>query len=104
MLRAAEEWLPREVRVSRPAGGLFLWLELPLGMDARDWLGRCLACGVAFVPGDAFFPNGGGEHAARLCFSGCPEAQIAEGVRRMAVALRELPGAQRLSWPETKAA
>jgi 2-aminoadipate transaminase len=104
MLRAADEWLPREVRVSRPAGGLFLWLELPLGLETREWLWRCLAHGVAFVPGDAFFPNGGGENAARICFSGSPEAQIVEGVRRMAVALREMSGAERLSWPETMAA
>jgi 2-aminoadipate transaminase len=104
MLRAADEWLPREVRVSRPGGGLFLWLELPLGLETREWLQRCLAHGVAFVPGDAFCPNGGGENAARICFSGSPEAQIVEGVRRMAVALREMSGAERLSWPETMAA
>jgi 2-aminoadipate transaminase len=104
MLRAAEAWLPHEVLVNRPAGGLFLWLELPFGLDTREWLRRCLARGVAFVPGDAFFPNGGGENAARLCFSGSPESQIVEGVRRMAVALRELPGSERLSWATTKAA
>jgi len=104
MLRAAAEWLPREVRVSRPAGGLFLWLELPPEIDAREWLRHCLGRGVAFVPGDAFFPNGGGLNAARLCFSDSPQGRIVEGLRRMAAALRELPGAERLSWPETKAA
>ena len=46
---------------------------------------------------------GGGESAARLCYSDSPEARIAEGIRRMALALRELPGAERLSWPATKA-
>ncbi len=104
MLRAVQDWLPREVLASRPAGGLFLWLELPTGLDAREWLQRCLAHGVAFVPGDAFFPNGGGGNAARLCFSGTREREIREGVRRMAEALRELPGTAGLSWPETKAA
>jgi 2-aminoadipate transaminase len=104
MLRAAHEWLPQEVRVNRPAGGLFLWLEAPPGLDTREWLRLCLAHGVAFVPGDAFYPNGGGENAARLCFSDSPEARIDEGFRRMAAALRELPGAERLSWPETRAA
>jgi 2-aminoadipate transaminase len=104
MLRATEERLPREVRAKRPAGGLFLWLELPDALDAREWLQRCLARGVAFVPGDAFFPNGGGLNAARICFSDSPAQRISEGVERMAAALRELPGAERLSWPETKAA
>ncbi len=104
MLRALEQEMPSEVRHSRPAGGLFLWLELPAGLDAREWLRRSLARGVAFVPGDAFFPDGGGENAARICFSDSPEPRIAEGVRRMAAALREVPGAERLSWPERAAA
>ena len=54
----------------------------PERMSAREWLRRCLGRGVAFVPGDAFFPDGGGENAARLCFSDSPESRIAEGVRR----------------------
>ncbi len=100
MLRAIGERLPGEVRVTRPAGGLFLWIELPPSFRAREWLRLCLAQGVAFVPGEAFFPNGGGENAARLCFSDSTDARIVEGVRRLAAALRQLPGAERLSWPE----
>jgi 2-aminoadipate transaminase len=104
MLRALAQHLPRQVGVTRPAGGLFLWLELPQPLDAREWLRLCLARGVAFVAGDAFHPNGGGEHAARICFSGTPEPRIEEGVKRMAAALRELPGAGSLSWPTRAAA
>lgn len=104
MLQALGEWLPREVKVNRPAGGLFLWLELPAPLETKPWLRRSLDRGVAFVPGDAFFPNGGGGRAARICFSDSPEPRIVEGVKRMAAALRELPGAEQLAWPETVAA
>jgi 2-aminoadipate transaminase len=100
MLAAVAELLPAEVRVSRPAGGLFLWLELPAGLSSRQWLKRCIDRGVAFVPGDAFFPNGGGEGAARLCYSDTVEARIVLGVSRMAAALRELDGARSLCWPQ----
>lgn len=100
MLGAVSRLLPSEVRASRPAGGLFLWLELPVGLSSRDWLKRSLECGAAFVPGDAFYPDGGGEHAARLCFSDTSEDRITEGIARLARALRQLPDAGRLSWPE----
>lgn len=104
LLGAIGALLPTELRVSRPQGGLFLWLDLPPGLAARPWLERSLERGAAFVPGDAFYPSGGGEHAARLCFSGTPPDRIVEGVRRLATALRELDGAEALAWPKRVAA
>ena len=90
MLAAIEAEMPREIRVTRPAGGLFLWVELPEGVDARELLRRCLARDVAFVPGEAFFPNGGHPNTMRLNFSYMPPGLIAEGIRRIAAALTEL--------------
>ncbi len=90
MLAEIARSLPEEVAVTHPLGGLFLWLELPPAFGVRDWLQRCLAHRVAFPPGTGFFPNGGGEHAARLCFSDSPEPRIVEGVARMAAALAEM--------------
>ncbi len=104
MLQAIGERLPGELRSNRPRGGLFLWLELPAPLRTRDWLSRCLAHDVAFVPGEAFFPGSGGEQAARLCFSDSPPPRIREGVARMAAALRQLPDASRLAWPKPAAA
>lgn len=90
MLAALDAHLPGGVRFMRPAGGLFLWLELPDGLDARDLLERCLEKNVAFVPGGAFFANGGHDNTLRLNFSAMPEERIAEGVRRFAGVLEEI--------------
>lgn len=90
MLAALAVHLPPGVRVTRPAGGLFLWLELPEGIDARKLLEGCLEAQVAFVPGGAFFANGGHENTVRLNFSAMPEERIAEGVRRLARVLEEI--------------
>lgn len=90
MVRALEREMPPGVRFSRPSGGLFLWLELPQGTDARVLLRRCLERGVAFVAGEGFFPNGGHANTARLNFSCMPVERIEEGVRRIAGALRDL--------------
>jgi 2-aminoadipate transaminase len=90
MTRALEREMPPGVRFTRPAGGLFLWLEFPAGIDGRQLLQRCMDAGVAFVPGEGFFPNGGHGNTARLNYSNMPVERIEEGIRRMGVALRAL--------------
>jgi DNA-binding transcriptional MocR family regulator len=87
MLGALGEEMPTGVRYTRPAGGLFLWVELPEGVSARTLLDECLRNDVAFVPGGAFFPNGGHEETLRLNYSNMPVERIREGIRRLAAAL-----------------
>jgi DNA-binding transcriptional MocR family regulator len=84
MLAALDAHMPPGVSYTRPAGGLFLWVELEADLDARELLDRCLVENVAFVPGGAFFTDGGHENTLRLNFSAMPEDRIAEGVRRLA--------------------
>lgn len=83
MLSALERHAPPGVRWTRPAGGLFLWLTLPEGMNSRELFPRALQQKVAFVPGSAFYPNGGGERSMRLNFSYPTPAAIEEGIRRL---------------------
>jgi 2-aminoadipate transaminase len=90
MLAALERELPPGVRFTRPAGGLFVWVELPEEISARDVLAKCLERDVAFVPGGSFFPNGGHENTLRLNFSSMPEDRIGEGIQRLAAVLREV--------------
>ncbi|MEJ1364356.1 MAG: hypothetical protein RPU52_11110 [Candidatus Sedimenticola sp. (ex Thyasira tokunagai)] len=40
--------------------------------------------GLAFVPGEAFYTDGGGDNCMRLNFTNCETVQIAEGVQRLA--------------------
>jgi DNA-binding transcriptional MocR family regulator len=96
MLVALERHMPPGTRFTRPRGGLFIWVELPEGVNARRLLAGCLERDVAFVPGDCFFPAGGHSHTLRLNFSNMPEDRIAEGIGRLADALRALP-AERLA-------
>jgi 2-aminoadipate transaminase len=92
MVRALEREMPPGVRFTRPTGGLFLWVELPERLNAREVLAACLERDVAFVPGGSFFPNGGHENTLRLNFSNMPEGRIEEGVRRLGTVLRGLVG------------
>lgn len=84
MLRALEEEMPEGVRWTRPAGGLFVWLTLPEGMDAEALLTDAVAEGVAYVAGAPFHVDGGGENTMRLTFAKEDAATIVEGVKRLA--------------------
>ena len=90
MVKALELEMPEGVRFSRPKGGLFLWVELPEGIDARELLPRCLKRDVAFVPGGSFFPARNRDNTLRLNFSNMPEDRIVEGIRRLSAVLREM--------------
>jgi 2-aminoadipate transaminase len=72
---------------TRPAGGMFLLLRLAAGRSAAKLLSAALDRGVAFVPGAAFFPGGGGEEAMRLNFVSPPLGEIEDGVARLAKAI-----------------
>jgi len=85
-----ETEMPPGVTVTRPQGGLFLWLELPEEIDARRLLRISLDRGVAFVPGDSFFPTTQRMNTMRLNFSNMPEHRIIEGIRRLAAAIKEM--------------
>ena len=83
MIAAMKEHFPDDIRFTRPAGGLFLWVELPEGISSREVLELSLEENVAFVPGGAFYANGGHENTMRLNFSAMPEDRITEGIRRL---------------------
>jgi 2-aminoadipate transaminase len=93
MLEALEEFCPPEVTWTRPLGGLFLWVELPVGMDCHQLFDAALKQNVAFVPGDSFYaPSGYAEEGLRhlrLNFSNAKPERIREGVRRLALAMKD---------------
>ena len=89
MVAPLEEELPVGMDFTRPAGGMFVWLEMPEGVDAHALLQRCLKAFVAFVPGFAFYPEKGRRNTARLNFSNLPPEKIRQGVRAFARCLAE---------------
>jgi DNA-binding transcriptional MocR family regulator len=54
MIRTIDRAFPKGTRVSRPAGGFVLWLELPKPLASRELFDAALKRGVCFVPGDVF--------------------------------------------------
>jgi 2-aminoadipate transaminase len=82
-LAALARCMPPDVRWTAPRGGFFTWLTLP-GRDATSLAKQAVEKGVGIVPGLLFFPDGRGSDNVRLSFSMVDEAQIDEGIERLA--------------------
>ncbi len=80
---------PEGTRYTRPEGGLFVWVELPSGMDAKAMLEQAVQRHVAYVPGTHFFAYGGHENTLRLNFSNSTIAQIHEGMTILRDVIRQ---------------
>lgn len=86
---------PGEAEWVTPHGGFFYWITTPR-IDGRELFERAIARKVAFVVGGPFFPNGGGEHSFRMCFTFATPEQTDAGVKALGEAMRELlPAASR---------
>lgn len=91
LTRAIEGSFPAGTRVSRPAGGFMLWLELPKGFDSRALFDEALAHGICFAPGDVFSASRRFRNCLRLSAGSTWSERIDKGVRRLgALARRQL--------------
>jgi len=84
MLDALPAALPPGSHWTRPAGGFYVWVTLPPGLDATAMLPRAVTARVAYVPGSAFFADGSGGTSLRLSYCYPEPERIREGVRRLA--------------------
>ncbi|MDQ3809007.1 MAG: PLP-dependent aminotransferase family protein, partial [Chloroflexota bacterium] len=99
MLRAIEQHFPADAHYTRPAGGLFVWAELPQHIDTRDLLLEAVQDKVAFVPGQGFHCDHGGANTMRLNFSNVPPEALQEGIRRLGNAIQRRLGRAARSEP-----
>ncbi len=77
---------PEGTQYTHPEGGLFIFVTLPEGIDAKELLAQAVEKHVAYVPGTHFFCDGGHENTLRLNFSNASINQIHQGMN----ALREI--------------
>ncbi len=91
MLAALDEHMPKEIKYTRPEGGLFLWCTLPDGMDSAAFVKEAVARKVAVVAGSAFCcdPNGTSD-SFRLNYSMPSDADIDKGVKILADLAKEI--------------
>ncbi len=90
MLQALGENMPEGVTWTRPSAGMFIWLTTPENIDTSAMLEVAIKkYGVAYVPGKSFYPNEDRHNDMRLNFTYPTPQQILEGIKRLAMAIRE---------------
>lgn len=90
MLETMAEMFPSDAVWTRPEGGMFLWCRIREDIDASEVFKTAIQQNVAFVPGEPFFPNGGGKNTMRLNFSFCTPETIREGITRLGRVLKQV--------------
>ena len=89
MLEALKEYFPSEVKWTMPKGGMFIWITLPKSIDTRLMFQKAIAKKVAYVVGEAFYPEGGDYNSMRLNFSYSEDKLIKEGIERLAEVIQD---------------
>jgi 2-aminoadipate transaminase len=66
---------------------MFVWVRLPEGRDATALLRAAVSHDVAYVPGAPFYAAEPDAATLRMSFTTHTPEEIAEGLRRLALAL-----------------
>jgi 2-aminoadipate transaminase len=84
MANTLDSRLAGKIRFDRPEGGMFIWATLDDRVDTRKLFDRAIEQGVAFVPDAAFYENCLLDFSMRLNFTNSSEAEIVQGIDRLA--------------------
>jgi DNA-binding transcriptional MocR family regulator len=81
--RAVDRSFPAGTRMTQPAGGFVLWLELPQGVSTRRLFRRALEQGICFAPGDVFSASDRYGNCLRLSAGHGWDERIESGVETL---------------------
>ena len=89
MMEMLDKTFPKDVQYTRPEGGLFIWAELPEGIDATEMLAKATARDVAYIPGTHFYAEGGHPNTIRLNFSNSSLERIERGMTILSEVIKQ---------------
>jgi len=93
MIDSLEKYLPKEIKFTRPEGGLFLWCTLPDGVDMNSFVKKAIEYKVAVVPGTTFnCDTAAPSRCFRLNYSTPSDEQIVEGCKRLGEVAKDVLG------------
>ncbi len=84
LLDALRSYWDGGYRVTNPAGGYFVWLELPRGVDSLELHRRALEDGISLAPGPIFSPRREYRNCVRLNYGHPWTPELDRAVQRLA--------------------
>jgi DNA-binding transcriptional MocR family regulator len=89
LLQAASRNFPPGTRVTRPAGGFVVWVQLPETVDSLKLYRLALTEGIAIAPGGLFSPTNGYRNFIRLNAAHWSE-KTEGGIKRLGELIEDL--------------
>jgi DNA-binding transcriptional MocR family regulator len=89
MLDSLARHFPADATWTRPGGGFCCWVGLPPGIRSAELYDLALERGVAFAPGQMFFPEQPAQSYMRLAFASHPPETIERGIAVLGQLLHE---------------
>lgn len=80
---AISRYFPSGTKVTRPTGGALLWVELPKGVDSREYFFRARSEGIGVVPGQIFSTYEKYNNFLRLTCCGLWDKKVERGIERL---------------------
>lgn len=88
---AVEAYFPEGTGVSRPVGGVVLWVELPDQRSGTEVYHRARAAGISVYPGRMFSPGNKYEHCLRLNAANPWNDALENALKKLGEVCREVP-------------
>ena len=88
ILKALDTHMPSNVDWTRPEGGFFVAVYLPDTVDGKALQENLKDFGVVIASGNGFFTDRKGDQFLRLPFCQMDPAEVEEGIKRIAAAIR----------------
>lgn len=79
----------KEVKYHPPSGGMYLWLQLPQGLQSEALLRASVRLGVAFLPGSRCSPGKQADEYIRINFSRPGREELLLGMNLISEAIQE---------------
>jgi len=83
------EYLPDDIRMTRPQGGFTLWIEMDKKINAYRLHKRALKQNVGIAPGQIFSSSGSFENCFRLSYGDPWSEKIEDGIKVIGKLMRE---------------
>lgn len=81
MMLWISKYLNARVRVSRPEGGYFLWIELPKGVSAYELSDKLIQNKIQIATGKIFSSSGKYENCIRINYGGILDNRVETAVK-----------------------
>ncbi|MES1164044.1 MAG: PLP-dependent aminotransferase family protein, partial [Rhizobacter sp.] len=93
LAQAIAEHFPPGTRATRPAGGYFLWVEMPGHVDALEVHRQALAQGISVAPGPIFSAQRGFTNCLRLNYGHPWDERTEQAIATLGRIASRRPGA-----------